>query len=108
VKPHGAHQALNSATSDSDAFAVQLLPDLVGAVDLHVGIPDTLNLRLEFGIPLRPLADEGRISLAGCMAPIRRRGELQNAADRLDPELVAMFINEGFDHFRRRSSSAWS
>ena len=29
----------------ADAFTIHLMPDLVGAVDLHVGLPDLLDLR---------------------------------------------------------------
>jgi hypothetical protein len=42
------------------------------------------------------------------MASVRQRGELQNLADRLDPESAAVFIDEGLGHFSWRSSSAWA
>ena len=40
-----AQAALDRAAGHDNAFAGQLPPHLVGAVDLHVGLPDTLNLR---------------------------------------------------------------
>lgn len=40
------------------------------------------------------------------MAPVARRANPQDFADRLDPEGVAMLIDEGPQDFRRRSSSA--
>ena len=42
------------------------------------------------------------------MAPIRRRSDLQNLAERLDPVGLSMLINEALQDFRRRSSSAWA
>ena len=39
------HEALDGAAGHPDTFAVQLLPDLVGAVDLQVGLPDALDVR---------------------------------------------------------------
>src|SRR5690606_6147138 len=43
----GTHQTLDRATSHDDALAVQLPPDLVGAVDAMVLLPNPLDLRLE-------------------------------------------------------------
>jgi hypothetical protein len=87
---------------------VQLHPDLVGAVDLHVGIPDALDLRFELSIAPGSSADQQCVPLASRVAPVSRRGELQNLADRLDPASAAVLIDEGFGHFSRRSSSAWA
>ncbi|CAG9266242.1 hypothetical protein BDI4_970025 [Burkholderia diffusa] len=42
------------------------------------------------------------------MASVARRGNPQNLADRLDPEGVAMLIDEGLQDLNRRSSSAWA
>ena len=39
---------------------------------------------------------------------IARRGNLQNLADRLDPEGVAVLINKRPQDLMRRSSSAWA
>jgi integrase len=38
----------------------------------------------------------------------KRRGDRQLRADRLDPVLIAMAVNEVDHHFGRRSSSAWA
>src|SRR5258705_7582523 len=42
------------------------------------------------------------------MGVIGRRGDRQDAADRLDPVLIAIRIDEADHGFHRRSSSAWA
>src|SRR5450830_1339501 len=42
------------------------------------------------------------------MSPIRRRGNLQDLAERLDPIGITMLVDEGSQDFSRRSSSAWA
>jgi len=42
------------------------------------------------------------------MAPVRRRGDLQDAGDRLAPKLLAVLVDERFQALMRRSSSAWT
>jgi hypothetical protein len=76
------------------AIAVHLLPDLVGAVDLKVGMPELLDLRHRFGISQRSLAQQGRIPGARCMSTVGRRGNLQDFADRLDPVDGAVPVDE--------------
>jgi len=39
-----SHQALDRATRDGTPFAAELAEDLVGTVDLHIGVPDPLDL----------------------------------------------------------------
>ncbi|KVT03825.1 hypothetical protein WT24_25655 [Burkholderia sp. MSMB1078WGS] len=75
-------------------------------MDLHVGLPDTLDLRLQKLIAFRAGAAFRRIAKLCCMASVARRGNPQDLADRLDPEGVAMLINEGLQDLKRRSSSA--
>ncbi len=41
------HQPPDRTACDHDTFPVHLLPDLRHAIDLHVGVPDTLDLRLQ-------------------------------------------------------------
>jgi len=36
------------------------------------------------------------------MAPVRRRGDLHNATDRLDPELLAMLVDKALQDLRLR------
>ena len=44
-QPQALHKPLNRAAGHFNPFTVQLAPDLVGTIDLHVGLPDPLNLR---------------------------------------------------------------
>jgi hypothetical protein len=53
-----------------------------------------LDLRHQARVTLRATRAQRRVALTGCMAPIRRRGDLQNATDRLDPELLAMLVDK--------------
>ena len=43
LQPQTLHQPLDGAACHRDALAVHLMPDLVGTVNLHVGMPDLLN-----------------------------------------------------------------
>ena len=102
-----AHQPLDGASSDADVLSVELCPDLVGAIDEQVlahrpvGSPRPVPRRA------RARADGGR--LLG--DPIRVRGDLaavlgEHSADRLDPEPVAVCVDERDYLFDWRSSSA--
>src|SRR5262249_28808558 len=78
------------------------------AVPVHLVMfgPNATNDRAQDRILLgagRPLR---RIPLLHFVAVVRRWGDRQEAADRLDPIGVPMLINEGHHHFGRRSSSA--
>ncbi len=53
LQAKAAHQSLDGATGYRDAFAVQLTPDLVGAVDLQIGLPDPLDQRDHRRVALR-------------------------------------------------------
>jgi hypothetical protein len=69
----------------SDVLAIQLPPQLTHAVDLEVLIPDTLDVNFELAIPLRALRNTRWIALARLVLVVRRRGDRQLRADRLDP-----------------------
>src|SRR5690606_3089342 len=102
------HQALDRAARHRNAFAVHLPPDLVGAVGMHVGVPDTLDRPHQFSITLGARTAQFRMTLPCRMAPVARRGDLQSLADRLDPVQMPMLIDESLQFFKRRSSSAWA
>jgi hypothetical protein len=53
-----------------NALPVHLQPDLVGAIDLHVGMPDALNVRHQGVVTLRACAAQLGVALAGGVAPI--------------------------------------
>ncbi len=57
---------------------------------------------------VRPGAAFVRLAQQRCVPSIARRGDLQYLADRLDPEGVAMLVDEIPQDFSRRSSSAWA
>ncbi len=102
------HQSRNRTACHRNTFPIHLLPDLRHAIDLHVGLPDALDLGLQNLIAFGAGAAFGRIAKLRSMASVARRGNPQDLADRLDPEGVAMLIDEGPQDLKRRSSSAWA
>ena len=106
LQAHGTHEPLNGTTCHQDALAVHLQPDLVGSVDLPVGVPHALD------VSLQPLVTQGactaqlRVALPGGMAPVARRGHLQYTTDGLDPVIVTVAVDVGLHDLSRRSSSA--
>ena len=74
---------------------MQLAPDFVGTVDLQVLVEHTLHLRQQQCIALGPLWPQRRVALTRGMTPVRRRGDLQRCADRLDPATSAVLVDEG-------------
>ena len=87
-------------------LAPHLLPDLPRPVDLVVLGPDAPNDRAQHLVALRARRAPRRIALLRLVPEVRRRGDRQDAADRLDPELLPMVVDERDHHFARRSSSA--
>ena len=85
-----------------------MAPDLLGPVDLHVGLPDALHLLQQLCVALGAQRAQGRAALTRGVTPVRRWGDLQDAADRLDPKLLAVLIDERLQDLMRRSSSAWA
>lgn len=60
-EPELAHQPLDGATCHRNAFAAELTPDLLGAIDLVVGLPDALHLRQQLCIALGSQRAQGRL-----------------------------------------------
>jgi hypothetical protein len=98
LQPEPPHQSLHRAACHRHAFAHELAPDLVGAVDLQVLVIHALHLRQQARVALGPRGQQRRTALARRAAPVRRWGNLQRAADRLDPEASAVLVDEGI-HF---------
>jgi len=102
------HEPLHGATRDVMPVTPKLVPDLAGPVAppaLAVGRLDLLMV-----LHVLPGAIRGQLGVAGNggMTVKGCRGDRQDTADRLDPEDLAMFFDEG-DHLRNgRSSSAWA
>lgn len=105
-QPHSLHQSFNGAIGYLNAFAVELAPDFVGAVDLQIRIPGPSDLAhqnvIAFGTRAAPLG----MTLSGCMMPVGRRGDLQYRADRFDHAGIPMPINISVYDFSLWSSSA--
>ena len=64
------HESLHRAAGYCNAFAVQLVPDLVRAVDLHVGLPDSIDQRQQDFILLGTHTTQFWVSQSGGMATI--------------------------------------
>jgi hypothetical protein len=61
AKPQLAHEALHRATSDHDALAVQLTPELASAVDAEVRGVNATDVSLQLGVA--ELAAQGGLDL---------------------------------------------
>jgi hypothetical protein len=102
-----AHEPLHRAARHRDAVFVELVPDLVGAVHGQVLLPHPQHLRPQLGVAPRPRRRRPRLG-----GVIGGGGDLQHAADRLDPPAqrpaaaVLVLVDEGDHRFDWRSSSA--
>jgi hypothetical protein len=87
---HPPHQPLHRTARHGHAFAQQLSPDLAHAVNLKIFLPDPADMLAQSRITPRA----GRLPLAvrspRSMRVVRRRGDRQHLADRLDPVSIAM------------------
>jgi hypothetical protein len=104
--PHCFHQPFDGAAGDVKAFPQHLAPDLADAVDAEVLVEHPKDLRLRFRV-----AADARRRVLGATPPRSRRmkrrwGDRQDPADRLDPVIIAMTVDEGDHGLNRRSSSA--
>jgi hypothetical protein len=95
------HSARNEET-----FAQQLPPHFAYSIDAEVGIEHALHLDLQHFIPLGARRHPLRIAALRGMFVIRRRGDRQHPADRLDPILFKVIVNKTDHGLGRRSSSA--
>nr|UCK92300.1 hypothetical protein [Raoultella planticola] len=107
-QPKPLHQPLHGTARNVDSLAPQLPPDLAYPVDLVVVVPHALHLGYQYLVGLHPLRSQLRIGLPGRMRVVRRRGDLQHLADRLDPVNVSLLIDESLHRLKGRSSSAWA
>src|SRR5258705_8270045 len=106
LKAHLPHQPLDGATSHVDLLSQQLSPDLASAIDTEVLLPHPLDLHAQLTIANRSPAKLGGIREPCLVLVVGRRGDLQLLADRLDPVLLAMLVDERDHYLGRRSSSA--
>lgn len=70
-----AHQSLDRAGSHLNTFALELLPNLDGTIDLLVGVPDACDLRQQQRIALFPTTAQLRVATSGHAASIGRRDD---------------------------------
>ncbi len=101
-----AHQPGNRAAGRGCALAMKLPPDLPHPVAAEVVGVDPADVRLQLLIPHR--AGAGSAVLGGVVGA---RGDLQSVtgqhrADRLDPEHLLELVDERYERFDGRSSSA--
>jgi hypothetical protein len=64
------HESLDRAASHMVTFTVQLPPDFVSAVDLHIGLPNPFNFRIQYVITPGASATQCRIPLLCDIASI--------------------------------------
>ena len=73
-------------------FTIELAPDLVGTVDLEILVPNTLDLLAQV------TADTGRktvrMGLPSLLLVVSGRSDRQDLADRLDPVVVTLIVDE--------------
>lgn len=108
MKAEVGHQPLDRAASDDEVFTQHLTPDLARPIHLEVLGEDTLDLRFQRQVPLRPRRKLLGIDALGDMVAVGRRGDRQHLADRLDPMRLAVIADERDHRLNGRSSSAWA
>ena len=108
LEAHPLHQPLHRAPRHTGALATQLPPHLPRTVDLVILVPDPANAVAQCRITLCTRWKPSRIGCPGLHLVVRRRGDRQHPADRLDPVQRPVFVDERHHHFGRRSSSAWA
>jgi len=106
LQAHAAHQARHRASRDALALPLQLPPHFAHSIDLEVVVEHAPD----FPAPNAPNASRSRFGIAPArdMLAIRRRGDRQDLADRLDPVRLPMLVDERGQGLNRRSSSAWA
>src|SRR5215210_1102149 len=103
---HRAHQARHGAASNRGPFPEKLPPDLPDAIDAEILLVHAPDFAPQSDIAPGPCWQLTRIGAPGGVGVIRRRGDRQNAADRLDPVAGTILVDKGDHGLNRRSSSA--
>jgi hypothetical protein len=103
---HDAHQPLHGALGHFDALAAHLAPDFARAIEAGTVIMDTFDLFLDVVVAPRTQRPLARVGKTDCVFMVRRRGERQLAADRLDTQFLTMTVDERHHHLPWRPSSA--
>ena len=103
--PH-PHQARPGATSDRDPFPEKRPPDLPDAIDPEGRLGHAPDFGSQGDIAPGPCRQLARIGAPSGMGVRRRRGDRQNAADRLDPVASTGRVDKGDHGLNRRSNAA--
>jgi hypothetical protein len=69
-QPQPLHEPLNRAAGHRHLFAIELTPDLVGTINLHVGLPHPLYLWHQFVITVGAGTAQGRVAQLSRVAPV--------------------------------------
>ena len=85
LQAHRPHQARHGAASDRNPFPEKLSPDLPDAIDVEVLLVHAADFGLHSNIAPGSCRQLTWIGAPGGVGMIRRRGDRQNAADRLVP-----------------------
>jgi len=104
LETHRAHQPGHGAACDRliAILALQLPPHLADAVNLEVLLPHLPNPLPQHVVPPGTRTLPLRLRLEHLARVVSRRGDRQHRADRLDPVLGSVFVDEG--HFHHRSA----
>src|SRR5690625_4857876 len=105
---HAAHQPRHRAAGDREAFALLLPPHLTHPIIAEVLLDATPHLPVQDLILPGARRAAGRIDPTRNMFMIGGRGDRQQPADRLDPVIASLIIDEGDHGMERRSSSPWA
>src|SRR5690554_4900424 len=103
LQASSSHEPLYGAARHELAFPVQFLPHLPRAVTLFASIPHPLDLHAQVSVMVKPEWLAVLVPLTGFELVVNARGDRQLPADRLDPILTTVLINESGHHFRWRS-----
>ena len=85
---HRPHQPFHGALGDLDSFPAHLVPDLARAVEAEALLVDPLDMFLELVVTASTGRTPAGIGKAGSVFMPGGRGDLQFAADRLDPQIL--------------------
>src|SRR5438552_5302429 len=108
AQAEATHEPLHGAAGDRVLLAIHLLPHLPRPVDLFVLVPDAADALAQALVALGARGPAIGTALSNLELVVDRRGDRQHLADRLDPELLPVAVDEADHHFARRSSSAFA
>jgi hypothetical protein len=106
LQPQLPHEAGDRTACHLGALPQQLPPDLPAAIDPKILSMHPQDLPAELGIPLLAARDALRLPGPAGMLMICRRGDRQQARDRLDPLEISMSVDERDHLLNGRVSSA--